>query len=215
MRLNKIITGLMVTSFMLVAEPQQQMAQALAAYQQGNHTLAAEIYQTLALEGNVKAQFELAKLYSMGQGVAQDALQAAYWLEQAASNSPDYAESARAQQDIHNALLQQRNAASSEAATQTAVAASVPASQIAEPEQEPEPEPEPEPVRAQIAAAVSPGKTVTATREQVSAVPELAVKALTDASFAVGMRAFERYFNGFASCCWCGCVGMEPSPALY
>ena len=113
MRLNKIITSLMVSSFMLAAEPQQLMADALAAYQQGNHVKAAEIYQSLALEGNTKAQFELAKLYSMGHGVEQDALQAAYWLEQAASNSTDYAESAQAQRDIAEGVeqLKQQQAA--------------------------------------------------------------------------------------------------------
>ena len=61
MRLNKIITGLMVASFMLAAEPQQQMAEAKAAYQQGDHAKAAALWQALALDGNTTAQFELAK----------------------------------------------------------------------------------------------------------------------------------------------------------
>ena len=82
MRLNRIITGAMLSSFMLAAEPQQQFETAVAAYQQGDYAKAAQLWQALALEGNTKAQFELAKLYSLGQGVEQDALQAAYWLEQ-------------------------------------------------------------------------------------------------------------------------------------
>src|SRR5690606_35180497 len=106
MRLNRIIISLMAVSCMLSAEPQQKIAAAKAAYQQGDHAKAAELWQNLALDGNATAQFELAKLYSLGHGVEQDALQAAYWLEQAASASTDFAESARAQRDIANGVTQ-------------------------------------------------------------------------------------------------------------
>ena len=45
MRLNRIITGAILSSFMLAAEPQQQFETAVAAYQQGDYHKAAQIWQ--------------------------------------------------------------------------------------------------------------------------------------------------------------------------
>lgn len=192
MRLNRIITSLMVTSFMLAAEPQQQIAAAKAAYQQGDHAKAAELWQSLALDGNTTAQFELAKLYSLGHGVEQDALQAAYWLEQAASNSTDFAESARARQDIVQGVAKLREAELREAEQGEANAA-----QRSEPEIQAAVDTPATAVVTTAAAittttAVKAAPPVAPTAALVVKAPELPVLAAAEANFDAGLPAFSR-----------------------
>lgn len=187
MRLNRIITSLMLTSFVLAAQPQQQMEAAKAAYQQGDYVKAAELWQALALDGNTTAQFELAKLYSLGHGVEQDALQAAYWLEQAASNSTDFAESARARQDIVQGVAELREAEQGEAN----------AAQRSEPEIQAPVDTPATAVATTAAAETSTTATTAATPVGQTAVlavkaPELPVLTSAEAKFDTGLRAFSR-----------------------
>ena len=58
-------------------------------YSQGVYDKAVRIFQTLADQNDVQAQFNLALCYTNGQGVPQDYSKAVYWYEKAANQ--DYA----------------------------------------------------------------------------------------------------------------------------
>ena len=58
---------------------------ASAIYRSGNRAGAAKIWRTQALAGDANAQFSLGTLYQNGDGVPQDAIQAAQWFQKAAS----------------------------------------------------------------------------------------------------------------------------------
>jgi TPR repeat protein len=66
--------------------PSQPFAAGVAAYDRGEFTLARDIWLTWAHTGDPAAQRNLAHLYRMGLGVAQNFAQAASWYRLAADN---------------------------------------------------------------------------------------------------------------------------------
>lgn len=54
------------------------------AYNAGDYATAAEFLKTLAMQGDVQAQFNLGSLYMEGKGVTQDHAAAATWFGKAA-----------------------------------------------------------------------------------------------------------------------------------
>lgn len=58
--------------------------QATKAYLDGAYPRAFALFQPLAKQGNVSAQYRLANLYADGLGVTADQQKAVYWLRQAA-----------------------------------------------------------------------------------------------------------------------------------
>ena len=58
------------------------LLEAKTAIDQKNYALAKEIYQSLAQQGDAKAQYNLGLMYASGDGVIYDANQAAYWYQQ-------------------------------------------------------------------------------------------------------------------------------------
>jgi TPR repeat protein len=55
-----------------------------AAYQRGDYETAVRLWRLSGDEGNVYAQFNLGLLYSSGEGVPQDYVQALIWFRKAA-----------------------------------------------------------------------------------------------------------------------------------
>ncbi len=64
----------------------------LDAYNRGDYQTAFQIYKRLAEQGNPRAQNNLGNLYDMGQGVAPDLRQAAYWYGKAAAQGHSIAQ---------------------------------------------------------------------------------------------------------------------------
>jgi TPR repeat protein len=73
-----------VQSVPQAATPQGIFQRAVDLYNQGRYAEALPLYQGLAEQGDVKAQFNLAFMYDIGLGVAQNYTQAAYWIGKAA-----------------------------------------------------------------------------------------------------------------------------------
>ena len=57
------------------------------AYDKGNYQQAYKLWQTLAEQGNAKAQVGLALMYRLGKGVTQDDKQATDWLKKLLSKA--------------------------------------------------------------------------------------------------------------------------------
>lgn len=62
-----------------------QLPDAAALYRSGDKAGAVQVWRVQALAGDTNAQFSLATAYQNGDGVAQDATQAAVWFQKAAS----------------------------------------------------------------------------------------------------------------------------------
>ena len=54
------------------------------AYMRGDYTTALRLMRPLAEQGDAAAQFDLGKMYRMGQGLPQDYAEAAKWYRKAA-----------------------------------------------------------------------------------------------------------------------------------
>jgi TPR repeat protein len=77
MRLLKILLILFVCAAgPAVAGPYED---AVAAYDKGDYATALRRFRHLAEQGNAKAQFILGFMYTLGQGVPQDPVQAVFW----------------------------------------------------------------------------------------------------------------------------------------
>jgi hypothetical protein len=72
---------LMLFPLLLQASPHDE---AKAAIRLRNFTKAIEIYQELAQQGDVDAQFALGGLYRSGRGIEKDTTKAHHWFLQAA-----------------------------------------------------------------------------------------------------------------------------------
>ena len=57
---------------------------ALSAYEEGNYSVAYELFTQLAQAKNAEAQYNLGFMYFGGEGIPQNDTKAAYWFEQAA-----------------------------------------------------------------------------------------------------------------------------------
>jgi TPR repeat protein len=56
----------------------------MAAYERGDYATALRLWRPLAQQGNAKAQFNLGKMYQLGNGVPQDYAEAVKWYRLAA-----------------------------------------------------------------------------------------------------------------------------------
>ena len=80
----KISIGLFLYSLFLSSSLFAASSDALDAHLRGDHQTAAKLWQELANEGDVLAQYNLALLYKQGAGVNEDKNLATYWLTMAA-----------------------------------------------------------------------------------------------------------------------------------
>ena len=80
-----VITLTLLFSFSAIAD----IEKAMDAYQAGKYQETAEILKPLAENGNVHAQFMLAKLYENGEGVYQNIQETVKWLKRAANHEID------------------------------------------------------------------------------------------------------------------------------
>ena len=86
--MKNILTVIILTllfSFSAIAD----IEKAMDAYQAGKYQQTAEILKPLAENGNVHAQFMLAKLYENGEGVYQNIQETVKWLKRAANHEID------------------------------------------------------------------------------------------------------------------------------
>jgi len=68
-----------------------ELLQKAAAFsERSEHTMAAEILEQLAVEGNSLAQIQLANAYLLGRGTAPDTAQAAHRIHAAALGNTPY-----------------------------------------------------------------------------------------------------------------------------
>ena len=58
----------------------------VAAYKAGNYALALQEWKPLAENGHVSAQYNLSRMYALGQGIIQDHVYAHLWSNIAASS---------------------------------------------------------------------------------------------------------------------------------
>ncbi|MEQ1845919.1 MAG: hypothetical protein ABL983_10145 [Nitrospira sp.] len=77
-------TALLLTVGSVSAGPYEDAA---TAYGPGDYVAALKTFQSLAVQGNAKAQNNLGVMYDNGQGVTQDYVRAYMWLKLAAENS--------------------------------------------------------------------------------------------------------------------------------
>lgn len=63
---------------------EEQFQQGLAAAEKGDHQTAFQFWKPLAEQGYASAQFNLGVMYSKGEGVKQDDIEAVKWYRKAA-----------------------------------------------------------------------------------------------------------------------------------
>jgi len=84
-------TGLaVIVLFHLLAVPvvAGQFEDAMAASDRGDYTTALQLLQSLAAQGDVRAEFSLGHIYSQALGVTKDYTQAHIWFSRAAAHLP-------------------------------------------------------------------------------------------------------------------------------
>jgi TPR repeat protein len=90
-KVQLIILGLL---FCHLASPalSGQLEDGLAALKRGDDATAVKIWEPLAQQGNVEAQYAVGSMYTRGRGVSQDFAQAAKWLRKSADQGHDIAQ---------------------------------------------------------------------------------------------------------------------------
>ena len=84
--MRRSLVILFTAAFLLLAAPvRADFTAGVDALNQGDHVAAARIFQDAAEAGDARAQYNLALLYSYGQGVAQSDAEAVRWWRQAAA----------------------------------------------------------------------------------------------------------------------------------
>ena len=63
----------------------------VAAYNSGNYEKAYQLWETLAQEGDHRAQYNMGTLYSNGKGVPQNEAEAIKWFQMAADQGNKFA----------------------------------------------------------------------------------------------------------------------------
>ena len=90
-------TVLLAVVVVLVAAPAWAGSQAgLEAYERGDYATALKEWRPLAAQGDGVAQYNLGFMYSEGQGVQQDYVQAHMWISLAAAQDKESYREARA-----------------------------------------------------------------------------------------------------------------------
>ena len=79
--LRMLIVALMVAAAPAFAGP---LDDAYDAYARGDYAVALQLFRSLAINGDAKAQYNLALMYNRGEGIPRDAQQAIYWYKKAA-----------------------------------------------------------------------------------------------------------------------------------
>jgi TPR repeat protein len=78
-----------------------ELNQAISAYDQEDYQLAYKKFNQLAHQDNTEAQYNLAFMYFGGQGIPQNDVKAAYWFEQAAKSGHAGAQDTLAYMYLH------------------------------------------------------------------------------------------------------------------
>jgi len=78
--MKKILLSLLFVSLTLLANDYNK---GVDAYKSGQYAQALKLWEPYAKEGNVKAQYNVAKLYYDGKGVQKNYRKALYWYVQA------------------------------------------------------------------------------------------------------------------------------------
>ena len=79
--IRTIFAALAVTILLVGAATAETFDDAAAAYERGEHAAAAKLMQTLAEQGDVKAQYALGVMCAQGYGVPQNEAQAMKWFQ--------------------------------------------------------------------------------------------------------------------------------------
>lgn len=79
-----LLISMILLTTLFATDCMADQSQALAAQEQGNYAKAAKLWLPLANAGNPVAQFNLALLYKMGDGVTADENLSRYWFSMAA-----------------------------------------------------------------------------------------------------------------------------------
>jgi TPR repeat protein len=69
----------------------KKLADGLSAYEQGSYMKAAEIWASLANQGDAEAQFNLGVMFKNGIGVPQNDTEAMGWLRKSADQNHEHA----------------------------------------------------------------------------------------------------------------------------
>ena len=89
-------TMLLAVGVVLVAEPAWADFEAGAeAYVRGDYTIALKEWRPLAEQGNAEAQFQLGWMYTEGEGVPRDYVQAHLWFNLSAEQGHENARTVR------------------------------------------------------------------------------------------------------------------------
>ena len=94
MKLSKSIRTLLAATGLLLIQgtaSASDLLQGVVAYNSGEYERAYSLWAPLAKQGDARAQYNLAMLYSNGRGVPQSDTEAARWYKEAASQGDEYA----------------------------------------------------------------------------------------------------------------------------
>lgn len=91
-RLKAIVLSIGIACALAPSMGWASLEEGYKAYQAKNYTAAFKAFLPLAKKGDPAAQFNLAKLYRMGQGVAQDDKEAVKWYRRAAEQDFEWAQ---------------------------------------------------------------------------------------------------------------------------
>jgi TPR repeat protein len=85
MRITSLLTGVLVAVLLSASSAfAGAFEDAVAAYNQQDYATALRLFQSLAEQGDAKAQIRLASMYGNGDGVPKDAAEGVKWLRKAA-----------------------------------------------------------------------------------------------------------------------------------
>ena len=94
MKLSKSIRTLLAATGLLLIQgtaSASDLLDGVVAYNSGEYERAYSLWAPLAQQGNARAQYNMAMLYSTGRGVPQSDTEAAKWYQEAASQGDEYA----------------------------------------------------------------------------------------------------------------------------
>ena len=85
MRVTQLLTGVVVPVLLAAGSAMAGAYEdGVAAYQQQDYATALRLFQPLADQGDVAAEFNLGSMYAYGEGVPRNFAQAGKWFRQAA-----------------------------------------------------------------------------------------------------------------------------------
>ena len=94
MKLSKSIRTLLAATGLLLIQgtaSASDLYEGVIAYNSGEYEKAFALWEPLAKQGDHRAQYNMAMLYSNGKGVPQSDIEATRWYKEAAAQGNEYA----------------------------------------------------------------------------------------------------------------------------